>query len=521
MAKNNNINDFMKDVANAIRTKTNKTNKINPQNFSSEILNIQSGIKPEGVISIEENGTYDVTEYGTAEVNVKGGEYNIIQEETEDGVKLHIFDADNKALYCCKVMDYDGSIIKEEYHASGEMFELPNEFPVHDKLIAQEWVGPVEIVNNKVTVTDKDLTFGVVYTTKSGLSEFDIIIPKSLVGANIGFNMDGTKDWGDGTVNTSNVHQYTTPGKYTITCDGTYLGNQINSYRDLFAASMDDWHNFIIDARIGPNVTKIGSGFGSSSGLRTITIPNTVMEITGSDLGYMVCSNNLAEVVTIPATITNLSNSGISAKEVILPHTITTMDSLEVYGMNALSLPDTLNTISKLIAPLIPRIKLPSNLTTLGNVTCDSITELTLPNTLVSVGTIECAKIRKLILPNTISSKLSLNCEHLSEVTLSNKITNIDSIMLGNSRNDYLTKLNVPSSVTTINAKAFQNCAVLQRVNFTEHSQIPTLTSSTLQGLNFSKERFQIVVPDELYDAWVLATNWSNNAKYIYKASEV
>ena len=43
MAKNNNLQDFLTDIANSIRTKTQTTEQINAQNFSTEILNIPSG----------------------------------------------------------------------------------------------------------------------------------------------------------------------------------------------------------------------------------------------------------------------------------------------------------------------------------------------------------------------------------------------------------------------------------------------------------------------------------------------
>ena len=43
MAKNNNLNDFLTDVANSIRTKTGTTELINAQDFSDKILNISSG----------------------------------------------------------------------------------------------------------------------------------------------------------------------------------------------------------------------------------------------------------------------------------------------------------------------------------------------------------------------------------------------------------------------------------------------------------------------------------------------
>ena len=43
MAKTDNLQDFLTDVANAIRTKTQTTEPINAQDFSAKILNIQTG----------------------------------------------------------------------------------------------------------------------------------------------------------------------------------------------------------------------------------------------------------------------------------------------------------------------------------------------------------------------------------------------------------------------------------------------------------------------------------------------
>ena len=40
MAKNNNLTDFLTDIANTLRNKKNTQDLINPQNFSSEISSI-------------------------------------------------------------------------------------------------------------------------------------------------------------------------------------------------------------------------------------------------------------------------------------------------------------------------------------------------------------------------------------------------------------------------------------------------------------------------------------------------
>lgn len=58
------------DIANAIRTKNGTTDTYKPSEMANAISNIQTGIEPSGELEITENGTYDVTEYASASVNV-------------------------------------------------------------------------------------------------------------------------------------------------------------------------------------------------------------------------------------------------------------------------------------------------------------------------------------------------------------------------------------------------------------------------------------------------------------------
>ena len=76
MAKNDNVKDFTKDIADAIRAKKGTTALINPQNFSDEIASIETGITPEGTLEIRENGIFNVAQYSSADVLVAatGGE---------------------------------------------------------------------------------------------------------------------------------------------------------------------------------------------------------------------------------------------------------------------------------------------------------------------------------------------------------------------------------------------------------------------------------------------------------------
>lgn len=93
MAKNNNLTDFLTDIANTIRTKKGTTLAINPQNFSSEIESIETGVdNPLIANSDAEMNTYlNDTKYlnmyvkftGQSETYVTGETYKIVEEDAD------------------------------------------------------------------------------------------------------------------------------------------------------------------------------------------------------------------------------------------------------------------------------------------------------------------------------------------------------------------------------------------------------------------------------------------------------
>lgn len=65
--------DYLYGAADAIRRKNGTSNTYKPAQFEAAIDAIPTGITPTGTINITGNGTVDVTQYATANVNVSGG----------------------------------------------------------------------------------------------------------------------------------------------------------------------------------------------------------------------------------------------------------------------------------------------------------------------------------------------------------------------------------------------------------------------------------------------------------------
>jgi len=75
--------------------------------------------------------------------------------------------------------------------------------------------------------------------------------------------------------------------------------------------------------------------------------------------------------------------------------------------------------------------------------------------------------------------------------------------------------------VQSISRQSFITNYGIEKYDFTNYtgSTPPTLiTVDVFNGISVSSK---IVVPDDLYNVWIAASNWTAYADYIYKASEV
>lgn len=108
-------------------------------------------------------------------------------------------------------------------------------------------------------------------------------------------------------------------------------------------------------------------------------------------------------------------------------------------------------------------------------------------------------------------------CYGLSSFVIPPNITTIEKVFYSCYG---LIRINVPASVASIKSQAFYYCTGMKVYDFRYHTKVPSLAATS--GFSSIPADCKIVVPDNLYNSWKSATNWSNSAivDRIIKASE-
>ena len=357
--------------------------------------------------------------------------------------------------YTVKVIDYDGTVLLEKKGNTGDVITLPTA-PIHEKLVFQEWSASVTVSDNKVTIADNDIMVGAVYTTASGQNEFDITLTK-VTGLSVTLNMDGTKDWGDGTSDTATSHTYTAYGDYTIKCNGTTMSGSLFGQRD------NKQNYYCTAARFATVTSIISNAFSYCYSLTNVVISNVVKSI-----GY------------------SAFNECYSLTSVVIPNGNTIIDN------------GTFFHCYSLISVVIP-----NSVTTIGSTAFNSCYSLT--NIVISSGV------------KNIYYSAFYYCYSLTDVVIPNGVTSISDHVFYSCYS--LTSIIVPSGVKSIGSNTFNLCYSLTKYNFSQCTAVPTLSNEN--AFYYINNIAKIIVPDSLYDEWIAAANWSKYADYIYKASEV
>lgn len=159
--------------------------------------------------------------------------------------------------------------------------------------------------------------------------------------------------------------------------------------------------------------------------------------------------------------------------------------------------------------------------TTVGNYifyNCQNLTSIDLPN-VVEIGSNAfntCINLQNITIPKVtkLGAYAFSSCKSLTRVDIS-FVTNIGNSAFRNASGLVNVKL---SSATTIGTYVFYNCTALQVVDFRSATQVPTL--SNINAFNSVPTSCKFIIPDSLYDSWIVATNWVSYANKIIKASE-
>lgn len=407
--------------------------------------------------------------------------------------------------------DYDGTLTnsytKNEFLA---LNSLPDN-PTHEGLTSQGWNWSLSDAKEYLNTNDY-LDIGQQYITDDGSTRIYIELQDGRLNPYLSLGINGTVtiDWGDNTSDTlsgTNInnrqttqHSYSNKGSYVIRLipsentqiaisgSATYQSSLIWGGNTRTANSLNRVYQASVQKiEIGSNVMLSYYAFTNCISLRTITIPQDISTTAVGAYCFSKCYS--LKNIVVPVGVTALSeyclNECNSLLHIVLPNTTISMGS---YCMNAN------RSLKKII---IPRVNSDTNDNILSS--CVALTNVVLPETITTIvnGCLyTCAALQKIKIPNTvttISTRAFQYCSSLSNIV-------------------------IPPSVMSIGSNAFGNCYSVACYDFSSHTSIPTLSSTNVfDGISSD---CKIIVPDELYEDWIAATNWTNYASYIVKASE-
>ena len=459
--------------------------------------------------------------------------------------------------------DYDGTILhsytKKDFLALTEFPELP----VQKGLICEGWNNNIDEAQSYVREYGF-LQIGAIYVTDDGKTRLYISTAKGRMDIPLIFRQDVANgvivDWGDGSStqtfsNTGTVktnHTYSKIGDYMISLEPTNNctfqfgdGGTDNAFG--YYSNVQRYLGMLKKVEIGNNIPKIGkNAFQQCRNLRSVTIPNNTSYI--NDYAFDGCVS--LQTVVLPNTVTIIQQAFtncyelqnvvmfksylsqlcfqgcLKLKHLVLSPKVSTVPghSFSSTGLQNVIIPNIVRTIEKYAfrTTKFQNLVIPNNVMQIGEYAFDScsLESVVISENIAQLSNYifqKCKNLKSVTIPNSVTvigDYAFYECSNLTSVNIGNSVTSIGRSAFYKCINLY--NITIPKGVTNIGNSAFYSSS-LGLIDFTQHESIPTLGSDVFTGVYGS---FKIVVPDELYDEWIAATNWSNYASKIIKKSD-
>lgn len=424
MARNDNLTDLLRDVAVAIREKTNSASLINPQDFPERIAAIETaGGQPEGTHTVQ-------------------------------------------------FIDVDGTILKSQYVADGGSATPPAN-PTREKCQFVKWSDPY-------TNITRDTDVFALYRSSDGNSWY-----KVKANANDRMNLTIRRDtdspviidWGDGSSDTITErnryidlrHDYAEgfDGWVKVSSEGNYRLGSIEA----------DGNPCVIEVVVGDKVASIGPVARQMFNLRSIVIPDTVKECEGNLFYNCLSLLSLALPDGIKKFSMNKALFMTDLRYVRLPETLTEMPANMLgysYSLQSVVIPEGVTSIGNNAfqgCASLQRIVIPESVTNIGVSAfrdCTSLQSVVIPESVTSIGDFAfqgCVNLQRIVIPTSVISigkSVFQNCANLRDVDILGGITSIPDYTFNGCY--ALQSINIPEGVTSIGDSAFRDCRSLQSI---------------------------------------------------------
>lgn len=213
------------------------------------------------------------------------------------------------------------------------------------------------------------------------------------------------------------------------------------------------------EVSIPNDITTIGESAFRGSGIKSITIPDSVTSIRNR--AFSQCTYLTS--VTIPNSVTSIGYATFQSCTSLI--SVTIPDSVSSIGEYAFRGCTNLTSIT-----------IPNGVTSIRNrafYNCRSLTSITIPNSVTSIGEFAFRY-----------------CEHLTSITIPNSVTSIGESAFRDCKG--LTSIMIPNSVTSIGKWAFMDCTGLESIFLPDgldvsSAKIPADTTQVKYSLDTNK----------------------------------